>query len=74
MKLLQLAKSYDFNFETDFFDYCIDSFLNGQYEQAELLFKEMDKLGRKCLLIYINDMTILPADKRNLYNFYFNLL
>lgn len=75
MKLLTLAKRLDFNTETDYFDYCRDSYINGLFSQCERLFKAMTKEQKKQCLNYLkpskgNENT---ADME-VWEYYFNLL
>ncbi len=66
MKLITLAKRLDFTTETEYFDYCINSWYNGNFDQCKRLFKDMEKPDRKNLLNYI--------ENKDCYKFYFNLL
>lgn len=70
MKLLNLAKSYDFETETDYFDYLINSHINGNFTQCKDLFKKLTKDQKKQALNYISGC----YDDKTIYNFYFNLL
>lgn len=71
--LLTLAKNLDFDTEAEYFDYCIESFINGNYSQCSRLFKEMTKMQRKELLRYIRDTDMNGAHSK-VYQHYFNLL
>lgn len=71
MKLITLAKRLEFTSETQYFDYCIDSWFNGNFSQCRELFKAMTKADRKRLIKYIKgcyDYT------HNVEKFYFELL
>jgi len=71
MKLLTLAKKLDFTQETEYFDYCINSWFNGNFIQCRELFKAMTKTDRKRLVEYIRGC----YDYRHEVEiFYFNLL
>lgn len=72
-KLLTLAKRLDFQTETEYFDYCIDSHINGNFTQCRDLFKALTRADRKSLLQYIQTRH-LPQGTGKVYNFYFNLL
>lgn len=72
--LMSLAKKIDFETESEYFDYCIDSYLNGQFNQCKNLFSDMPKPERKNLITYINNSGMLSKDISNCRNFYFNLL
>lgn len=65
-KLITLAKELDFNTSIEYFDYCIDSHINGNLGQCKNLFKAMKKEDKKELIQYI--------DNTEIKNFYFNLL
>lgn len=68
MKLINLAKKLDFSTEYEYFDYCIDSHINGNFSQCEKLFKAMTKKDRKRLIDFI------PEELKEIKNFYFKLL
>jgi len=71
MKLLTLAKKLDFTIEIEYFDYCINSYFNGNFSQCKELFKDMSKQDRKGLLEYIKGCYDY---KNEVYSFYFNLI
>jgi len=71
MELIKLAKQLDFSSENEYFDYCIDSWFNGNFSQCNKLFKALTKTQRKQLINYIRDC----YDYRHqVETFYFNLL
>lgn len=72
-KLLTLAKGLDFETESDYFEYCIDSHINGNFTQCERLFEDMRQQDKKVFLNYMNGQAQFNGyiDTRN---FYFNLL
>ena len=61
-KLITLAKELDFTTEIEYFDYCIDSHINGNLIQCEDLFEAMKKQDRLALIKYIDNSEI-----RNFY-------
>mgnify|MGYP001574649264 CR=1 FL=1 len=67
--LKQLNKEYDFKNPNGYFDYCIESHINGQFKQCRDLFNAMSKNDKKCLIVYIGSMEL-----ESVYNFYFNIL
>lgn len=73
MKLLTLAKKLDFTQDYEYFDYCLDSYVNGNFSQCEKLFKAMTKKDKKGLITYLSG-----RDKNSIdfeaYEFYFNLI
>ena len=70
-KLITLAKALDFNSETEYFDYCINSWFNGRFDQCRRLFRAMQTKDRKGLIAYIQGC----YDYRHEVEiFYFNLL
>lgn len=69
--LLTLAKKLDFTQETEYFDYCIDSWFNGNFDQCRKLFKAMTKQDRKSLISYIQGCY---DHKHEVETFYFNIL
>ena len=70
-KLTTLAKRLEFQSETDYFDYCINSWFNGQFQQCRDLFSAMTKKDRKDLIKYIQGCY---DHKHEVETFYFNLL
>lgn len=71
MKLIKLAKRLDFSTETEYFDYCINSWFNGNFTQCKELFKAMNKEDRKGLISYIKGCY---DNRHEVEAFYFNLL
>lgn len=71
MKLLTLAKRLDFSSEVEYFDYCINSYFNGNFSQCRELFAAMNKANRKGLIRYISGCY---DHKHEVQTFYFNLL
>ena len=71
MKLITLAKRLDFTSETQYFDYCINSWFYGNFDQCKELFKAMTKADRKRLLEYIKGCYDY---QHKVYDFYMNLL
>lgn len=71
-KLIILAKRLDFDKGTQYFEYCIDSYINGNFSQSEKLFKAMKKDDRKAFVKDLNNQGH-PMYKE-IYDFYFNLL
>jgi len=73
MKLITLAKKLDFATGEDYFIYCLESYVNGNFNQCKELFKAMTKSDRKEMLRYIK-----PSDKNSIdfeaYEFYYDLL
>jgi catalase len=72
-KLITLAKELDFNSETEYYDYCIDSHYNGNFSQCRKLFNDMSKENQKELLEWIKFCQGSINDNEA-YQFYFNLL
>ena len=71
MKLITLAKKLDFTTETEYFDYCINSWYNGNFTQCQELFKAMSKNDRKELIKYIKGCFDY---KHEVLKYYINLL
>ena len=55
MKLITLAKRLDFTTESEYLDYCVQSYINGNFKQCKELFKAMAKDDRHNLIAYIRD-------------------
>jgi hypothetical protein len=72
-KLSTLAKRLDFKSEGEYFDYCIDSYTNGNFRQCEELFNAMKKEDQKAFLNYLNAQAQFNG-KLQVRNFYFNLI
>jgi hypothetical protein len=73
MKLITLAKRLDFTTEDQYFDYCRDSYINGNFSQCKELFKAMTKADRKALISYLQTTDENSIDFE-CYLYYFNLL
>lgn len=71
MKLITLAKRLDFSTETEYFDYCINSYFNGNFSQCKELFKAMTKTDKKRLIDYIRGCY---DHQHEVEKFYFSLL
>ena len=69
-KLLTLAKELEFKTAEQYFEYCIESHINGQLQQCKDLFNAMNKADKKQCLNYI--MANYRYSEQ--YKFYFNLL
>lgn len=66
--LKTLAKELDFQSEYEYFEYCIDSYINGNFEQCKRLFSEMEKEDQKTLV------TMAAVYSKEIGDFYFSLL
>ena len=73
MKLITLAKKLDFTTEEDYFNYCRDSYVNGNFSQCKDLFKAMTREDRKRLVYYLRTDEKESVDQKA-YEFYFDLL
>ncbi len=69
-KIEKLAEALDFRTESEYFAYCIESHINGNFSQCKELFNDMNKAGKKELLMFIR---VVDA-ANDVYDFYFNLL
>jgi hypothetical protein len=65
-----LAKELDFNTQDQYFEYLIESHINGNFSQCKRLFLEMKRVNRKEFITYLSDSEGL----KNIRDFYFNLL
>lgn len=52
-----LAKELDFNNSTEYFDYILESVINGQRKQARDLIEAMRKGAKKTALVYFYDFS-----------------
>ena len=73
MKLITLAKQLDFESEYEYFDYCINSHVNGNFNQCKDLFNAMTKKDKKEFITYVKGCYDIYINK-DVYTFYFNLL
>jgi hypothetical protein len=71
--LKTLAKRLDFQTETEYFDYMINSHYNGNFDQCRKLFADMSKADKKEFITYMQDCWDYPTDK-TVFRFYFDLL
>ena len=55
MKLLTLAKKLDFTSEWEYYNYCLDSYINGNFSQCKDLFKAMNTKDRKGLIEHLKN-------------------
>jgi len=69
-KLITLAKELDFTTETEYFDYLIESHINGQFTQCRNLFNTMKKEDKKEFIKYVDN----SYTEKDIKDFYFNLL
>lgn len=53
-----LAKEYDFNDSTEYYNYILDSVINGQRQQARNLIEAMRKGDKKQAIVYFEDILI----------------
>lgn len=53
-----LAKDYDFTNENDFYQYIVESLINGQRSQVRTLFNAMHKDSKQDFLINFLDVSI----------------
>lgn len=72
-QLKTLLKELDFTQGAEYFDYCMDSYHNGQIEQAKNLFNAMTNKDRSLLLIYISGCYDQPTAK-GVFRFFATLL
>lgn len=65
-KLITLAKELDFEFDYEYFDYMIETYINGQFSSCRTLFNDMKKEDQKMFIKYMG--------QSKTKEFYFNLL
>ena len=51
LTIKQAAKELDFSTEFQFIEYMNETFINGQFSSLKRLFLELDKTGRKTVLL-----------------------
>lgn len=69
-KLITLAKELDFTTEYEYFNYMIDTHINGQFTQCRNLFNAMSRANQKEFIVYIDNSY---TDKK-IRDYYFDLL
>lgn len=61
-------KSYEFNSTIDYYDYIIDSHINGQPQQVKQLYKDMSPKQRQEFILYLTyDSNYKEAGKLHRY-------
>jgi hypothetical protein len=74
MKALKtLIKAYEFKTEDQYFEYCINSYLNGNMMQAKKLFLAMKKEDRKRFILSYTEYYDNPSQQES-YKFFINLI
>lgn len=71
--IIKLAKELDFKTEIEYFDYLIESHVNGNFTQCKNLFKEIGKEDKKVFLNYLNGQA-QHNGQLEVRNFYFDLI
>jgi len=57
-KLINLAKELDFETEIEYFDYIINSYINGQKTQTRALYKAMKEVDKLEFLVYLKEYSL----------------
>jgi hypothetical protein len=74
MKALKtLIKAYGFTTDSEYFEYCINSYLNGNKQQAKELFKQMKLEDKRSFLLSFTEFYDNPSQQES-YNFFINLI
>ena len=73
-KIITLAKQLEFKTSEEYMDYCIDTYLNGNFGQCREQFIYLSKDDKKKFITYIYNSQMLTVDKNRVFTFYFNLL
>jgi hypothetical protein len=68
-KMTALYKSLDFTSKEQYFDYCIESYINGQRSQCRELFKDLPRQYKHELIEHIR----INAGNDEVHNFYVGL-
>lgn len=66
-KLITLAREMEKETESEYFDYLIETYFNGQFSQCRRLFDEMKNSDKKDFVKYCKGYL-------EVYDYYFNLL
>lgn len=65
-KMNQLVRGLDFHTKEDYFNYCAESHINGNFSQAKKLFADMPKVYKKELIEYLRN----NVGNDEIHNFY----
>lgn len=60
-------KEYEFNTIEDYFNYIVESKINGNFSQVKNLLKELDKEQKKYFIQYLNIMDINKDEYINIF-------
>lgn len=69
LKMIKLYKGLDFESKEQYFDYCAESHINGNFSQCQRLFKDLPHKYKHELIEYLRDN--VGSDK--IHNFYVRL-
>ena len=67
----KLLKAYNLRSREQYFDICIESYINGQKEQAKEQYKAMPKANKKMMIMYL---LCDYEENKPFFNFFFNIL
>lgn len=72
----KLAKDLDFTAPYEYYEYMVESYINGNFSQCKHLFQALTKEDKKDSLVYIKTTYNMSANNidREVYDYYFNLL
>jgi len=74
MKALKtLVKAYGLTTDSDYFEYCINSYLNGNKQQAKELCKQMKLEDKSSFLLSFTECYDNPSQQDS-YKFFINLI
>lgn len=74
MKTLQtLANELDFSHTSDYWNYIVDSYINGQFNQCKNLFNAMRKKDQKLFMNWLRWGELEPYLKKEIDNFFTDL-
>jgi hypothetical protein len=74
MKALKtLVKAYGLTTDSDYFEYCINSYLNGNKQQAKELFTQMKLDDKRNFLLSFTEFYDNPSQQES-YKFFINLI
>lgn len=57
-QIKSILKEYDFNYIEEYYQYIVDSYINGNFEQSKRLYKGMKKEDQKEFIIYLQSIHI----------------
>lgn len=52
-KMTSILKEYDFNDETEYYEYIITSYVNGNFKQVDSLIRSLQKIKKNAFMLWV---------------------